>query len=207
MKRSWWRTGPPINHTQPVLRPTMAQLLRQIAVLFSIAAVWGGILLVLLGATRSSNVAFVAERGTPERKATITGATRAPTAATGATAPAVPTTAAANTPTPGAATATLVSTGVATGTVSFARDVQPIFTQVCVKCHGGEKTQRNLVLKTYNDVMQGSENGSVVEPGDPGNSLLIDMIVKGKMPKNGPKLLPAQIRAITEWVKEGAPNN
>jgi len=76
-----------------------------------------------------------------------------------------------------------------------------------VKCQGGEKTQRNLVLKTFDDVIQGSENGPVIAPGDPGNSLLIDMIVMGKMPKNGPKLLPAQIRVITDWVKEGAPNN
>jgi hypothetical protein len=64
-----------------------------------------------------------------------------------------------------------------------------------------------LVLKSYDDLMQGSENGSVVEPGDPGNSLLIDKIVTGKMPKTGPKLLPKQIRTIIEWVQAGAPNN
>ena len=233
MKRSWWRTGPPVKHTQPVLRPTAGQLLRQGAMLLAVAALWGGILLVLLGATRSSNIAFVAEQGTPERKATVTAAaiktptvaaisttaTASPTATDAAsttvtrvaaatvTASATATPAAISTPTPGAAAATLAPAGTMTTLVSFARDVLPIFTQICVKCHGGEKTQKSLVLKTYADLMQGSENGPVVEPGDPGNSLLIDMIVKGKMPKNGPKLLPGQIQTIVNWVTAGAPNN
>jgi mono/diheme cytochrome c family protein len=100
-----------------------------------------------------------------------------------------------------------VPTSVVTTSVSFQRDVLPIFTQICVKCHGGEKTQKSLVLKTYDDLMQGSENGPVVEPGDPGNSLLVDMIVQGKMPKNGPKLLPRQIQTIVDWINAGAPNN
>ena len=77
MKRSWWRTGPPIKHTQPVTRPTVGQLLRQVAVLLAGAALWGGIFLILLGATRSSNVASVAEQGTPERKPTIAVASTA----------------------------------------------------------------------------------------------------------------------------------
>ena len=94
-----------------------------------------------------------------------------------------------------------------TTSVSFQRDVLPIFTQICVKCHGGEKTNKSLVLKTYDDVMQGSENGPVVLPGNPGNSVLVDMIVQGKMPKNGPKLLPRQIQTIIDWIKAGAPDN
>jgi len=227
MKRSWWRTGPPVKRPQPVLKPTAGQLLRQGVMLLAVAALWGGILLVLLGASRSSNIAFVAEQGTPERKATVTAAIKTPTVAatgTSATAPATAAAAAgvtatraaatatatltaASTPTPGAAAVTLAPTGTVTTSVSFARDVLPIFTQICVKCHGGEKTQKSLVLKTYADVMQGSENGPVVEPGDAGSSLLVDMIVKGKMPKNGPKLLPGQIQVIVDWVTAGAPNN
>jgi mono/diheme cytochrome c family protein len=226
MKQAWWRTGPPIKHTEPVRRPTVAQLLRQGAVLLIGAALWGGCFLILLGATSASNVAFVAEQGTPERKATastasIVATTRTPiasvtatravnataTVSISATATATQTPTAANTPTPKAATATLAATSAATGTVSFARDIQPIFDQVCVKCHGGEKTQKNLVLKSYNDLMQGSEDGPVIEPGNPGTSLLIDMIVKGKMPKNGPKLLPKQIQVIVDWVTAGAPDN
>ena len=92
-------------------------------------------------------------------------------------------------------------------TVSFARDVQPIFNRVCVKCHGGEEVKEGLVLKTYVEIMAGSDNGPVIAPGDPANSLLIDLITRGEMPKQGPKLLPGQIRIITDWVAAGAVNN
>jgi mono/diheme cytochrome c family protein len=245
MKRSWWRTGPPKKHTEPVRRPTVGQLLRQSVVLLAIVALWGGSLLMLLGATSSLNVAFVAEQGTPERKATSTvHAIATPTVAATSTATAVPasptptasvtalrgttasstaaavatttatstatakvTAAAPDTPTPRAVTATLAPTGAASGAVSFARDVQPIFEQVCVKCHGGDKIEEGLVLNTYADVMQGSNNGPVVVPGDPANSLMVDLIKQGKMPKRGPKLLPKQIQAIVAWVTAGASNN
>jgi len=226
MRHSWWRTGPPVRHVQPVPRPTGSQVLIQIGVLLFIAAIWGGGFLVLLSVTRPLNVAYVTDLGTPVSKgpsaatiantptlAPIRTATSLPTitptlvfaSTVAATAASVnPTRTARPTVAPAAtATATLTNTSA----VSFARDVLPIFTQVCVKCHGGEKTQKSLVLKSYDDVMQGSEDGPVILPGDPANSVLIDMIVQGKMPKNSPKLLPAQIRVITDWVKAGAPNN
>jgi Planctomycete cytochrome C len=222
MKQAWWRTGQPIKHAQPVNRPTAGQLLRQVAVLLSVAALWGGLFLILLGATRSSNVAFVAQQGTPTQKPTRTvAANGTPTRTAAGTATSTPiasaivtrratatatATMAANTPTPAAVTP-LAPTGAVTTSVSFQRDVLPIFTEICVKCHGGEKTQKSLVLKSYDDLMQGSEDGPVVEPGDPANSLLVQMIVQGKMPKNGPKLLPRQIQIITDWVQAGAPDN
>ena len=91
--------------------------------------------------------------------------------------------------------------------MSFSGDVLPIFERSCVKCHGGQETKVSLVLKTYADLMQGSENGDVIVPGDPLNSVLIDMITKGKMPKKGPRLLPAEIRTISDWVAAGALDN
>jgi mono/diheme cytochrome c family protein len=100
--------------------------------------------------------------------------------------------------------ATLITPG---GAVSFSRDVQPIFSQICVKCHGGDETKEGLSLKSYADVMAGSDNGPVIEPGDAANSFLIQQVINGKMPKKGPRLLPAQIRTLSDWVAAGAPNN
>jgi uncharacterized membrane protein len=90
---------------------------------------------------------------------------------------------------------------------SFARDVQPILQRRCVKCHGGEKTQEGLILATYDDLLNGSWNGPVIEPGKSTDSLLIGLITEGKMPKNEPSLLPAEIRTIAAWVDAGASNN
>ena len=101
----------------------------------------------------------------------------------------------------------LTPASVSTAPVSFSHDVLPIFTQICVKCHSDENAPHSLVLKTYADVMAGSENGDVIEPGDPASSALIEKITTGKMPKNNPHLLPGQIRAIVDWVQQGAPNN
>lgn len=95
----------------------------------------------------------------------------------------------------------------APGAVSFARDILPIFDQSCLKCHGGDKTEKGLSLKTYEALMQGSQKGTVVVPGDPGASRLAELLQNGKMPKRGPKLSQTQIELVLEWIRAGAQNN
>jgi hypothetical protein len=94
-----------------------------------------------------------------------------------------------------------------TDAVSFSEDVLPILQRRCVKCHGGERTEEGLILKSYADVMAGSWNGPVIEPGSAADSFLVEQIVSGKMPKKGPRLLPAEIRHISDWIDAGAPDN
>lgn len=224
-----WKTGVPATRSQPNARPTRGQIARQLVIMVFIGAVWTlalGLFLSVTG-TGAENVilASVQSNITPVRPtatlpalptstslpaATATSSSTS-TPASAATKPpgATSTSAPAVTPTlvPSPTAAPTATATVATSDVSFSRNVLPIFTQVCVKCHGGEKTQHGLSLKTYDDVMAGSENGYVIVPGDPVNSVLIDLITKGKMPKQGPRLLPAEIKLITEWVKDGAPNN
>jgi mono/diheme cytochrome c family protein len=91
--------------------------------------------------------------------------------------------------------------------VSFAGDVLPIFERRCVKCHGGDKTEEGLVLKSHADALAGSWNGPVIEPGSAEGSFLVEQIVSGEMPKKGPRLLPSEIRAISDWIDAGAPDN
>ena len=92
-------------------------------------------------------------------------------------------------------------------TVSFANDIMPIFESRCIGCHGGERTQEGLDLKTHASLLAGSNNGAVVIAGDAANSLLVEMVATQKMPKRGPKLTPPQIQLITDWVNQGAPDN
>jgi len=96
--------------------------------------------------------------------------------------------------------------------VSFQQHVLPIFEQHCLKCHGGEDNgevtmEEGLDLTTVESIMAGSWNGSVVEPGDLEGSYLIEQIVTGRMPKEGPDLSPAEIEIISAWVENGAPDN
>lgn len=91
--------------------------------------------------------------------------------------------------------------------ISFANDVLPIIESCCVNCHGGDRIEAELLMRTYDEIMAGSENGPVVIPGDVEGSLLVELVANKEMPKRGPKLTPPQVQIITDWVASGAPNN
>jgi hypothetical protein len=92
-------------------------------------------------------------------------------------------------------------------TVSFADDILPLLESRCKNCHGGNKTEEGLILLSYADVMKGSDNGLVVNPGQADNSLLVELLIEQKMPKRGPKLTSPQIQLIIDWINQGALDN
>ncbi len=97
--------------------------------------------------------------------------------------------------------------------VSFANDVFPIIERRCIKCHGGPKDdgtlriEEGLDMRTYAGLLEGSFNGPVIEPGNAEASYLVELITEGEMPKKEPRLLPGEVRTITDWVNAGAPDN
>lgn len=95
----------------------------------------------------------------------------------------------------------------AAAAISFANDVMPIFESRCIKCHGGEQTKEGLDLKTYEGLMAGSFNGTVLEPGNAGASFLVEQLLTGEMPKRGTKLTPSETQIIADWINSGAINN
>lgn len=95
----------------------------------------------------------------------------------------------------------------AASTVSFAKDVMPILQNRCFNCHGGEQTKEGLSFLSYETLMKGSLNGLVLVAGDAANSLLAQQLLKGEMPKRGPKLTPDQVQIIIDWINAGALNN
>ncbi len=94
----------------------------------------------------------------------------------------------------------------------FEKKVRPILAENCYKCHSTEsgKSKGGLLLDTREATLKGGENGPAVKPGDLAKSLLITAVnYKDKdlqMPPKGDKLSDAQIAALTEWVKMGAPD-
>jgi len=92
--------------------------------------------------------------------------------------------------------------------ISFEKKVLPVLLSRCVVCHGGVRgTEEGLTLRTYDDLIKGSDNGPVITPGDAEASLLVELITKQEMPKRGPKLTPPQVQRIIDWVNQGALNN
>lgn len=100
-------------------------------------------------------------------------------------------------------------------TVSFSKQILPIFQNRCAKCHGAEdengevRTEVSLSLLEYERVMVGSEFGTVIEAGDPDGSFLLDMITAGDMPPEGEgdKVPEEEIALIRTWIEQGALNN
>lgn len=99
------------------------------------------------------------------------------------------------------------ATEAVNNTVSYVNQVMPIIEAKCIKCHGVETKKEGLDLRTYNDLMAGSRNGPVLTPGDADNSLLVQLIQRGKMPNRGPKVTPEELQLIMDWVNQGALNN
>jgi len=129
--------------------------------------------------------------------------------------PATATEAPTNTPPPTDTAIPPTDTAVPTDTpaavsskVSFANDIRPIIQNRCNACHGGDRgTEEGLDMNSYANIMAGSDNGPVIIAGDADGSLLVQMLVQGKMPKRGPKLTPPQVQLIIDWVNQGALNN
>lgn len=99
------------------------------------------------------------------------------------------------------------STEEPAASVSFVNDVLPIFNNSCIKCHGVEQIKEGLDLRSYETLMAGSFNGSVITPGSLDDSYLLQQIINGEMPNRGPKLSAEQVQIIANWINAGAPNN
>jgi len=116
--------------------------------------------------------------------------------------------------------------------VSFQRDVNPILQKNCAICHtkqGIGYTTSGFSVATYADIMKGTKNGKVIEPGTSLASTLVLLIRHKADPSiNMPKQYTIVIRDLHEkavpgtganslsdrdidliknWVDQGAKNN
>ncbi len=108
--------------------------------------------------------------------------------------------------------------------VSFANDIQPIFTQTCTGsiCHSGARPAASLSLeagKAYNELVNASSatigcTGYVlVTPSSVPDSYLVNKLTGvgmcrgSQMPKVGTTLPTVELDRIRSWITAGAPNN
>lgn len=98
------------------------------------------------------------------------------------------------------------------GQVDFNRDVRPILSDVCFKCHGpdGETRVSEFRLDTKAGLFSTLEDGLAVSPGRPDQSEIVRRITAGdsedRMPPvdSGRKLTADQIGVLQKWIEEGA---
>ncbi len=90
---------------------------------------------------------------------------------------------------------------------TYEADVRPILKAHCFRCHGesGEK-KGGLDLRLRKLMVSGGDSGTVIVPGQPSDSMLVERIRAGEMPPGDDKRLSDRdITVIEQWIAGGAP--
>jgi hypothetical protein len=94
----------------------------------------------------------------------------------------------------------------------FENKIRPIFAEHCYQCHSPArgKVKGGLELDWKGGWEKGGDSGPALVPGDPEKSLLIKAVRYTdpdlQMPPKGQRLSPAEIGALVDWIKAGAPD-
>ena len=101
----------------------------------------------------------------------------------------------------------LATTSALQAEVDFAHQVAPILKEHCAKCHMEEAKKGGFSMNTREALIEGSENGAVVEPGAADDSLLIESILSDdkteRMPPKGPRVPADQVEILRQWIDGG----
>lgn len=96
--------------------------------------------------------------------------------------------------------------------IDYSRDIRPILSENCFKCHGPDPAAREAKLRL--DVFEGAvaarRGGAAVVPGDPDASLILkrltstDPSFQMPPPETGKSVTAEQIELLRRWIGEGA---
>jgi mono/diheme cytochrome c family protein len=99
----------------------------------------------------------------------------------------------------------------AAGPVSFNRDIRPIMSRTCFRCHGPDASSRraNMRLDQREDALKPKARSRPIVPGDPEKSEIVQRIFASDalvMPPASANLTltPAEKETIRRWIAEGA---
>lgn len=93
--------------------------------------------------------------------------------------------------------------------LEFDTDIEPIFTERCLDCHGPEKQKGQFRIDRRADLLRGGDSGeAAVVPGKPEQSFLLRLVEHKEpdleMPAKGKPLAASQIKLLRTWIAEGA---
>jgi mono/diheme cytochrome c family protein len=85
---------------------------------------------------------------------------------------------------------------------AFRQDVLPILEAKCVRCHGAQRRDGKLDLRTIEAMLTGGVTGPAIKPGDAKKSLLIELIHYNEMPpkKATPRVTKDELDLLRKWV-------
>ncbi len=97
---------------------------------------------------------------------------------------------------------------VAQNAIDFSHEIVPILRKHCSECHAGDQRKGSFSFNTRADLLKGSENGPVLEPGKSESSKLIEAVtstIEGeRMPPEGPRLSKTEVDLLKRWIDGGA---
>ena len=94
--------------------------------------------------------------------------------------------------------------------IDFSRDIKPILTNTCYRCHSGEKPKGHFVLTSRETALKGGNDGVDILPGQSAKSPLIHYVSRlvpdMEMPPEGKgtPLTPEQVGLMRAWIDQGA---
>ncbi len=91
-------------------------------------------------------------------------------------------------------------------------DVLPILQLRCTACHGRQKKEADLDLRSRTAILKGGKSGPALVPGKPVESLILKRIHAGDMPPRQrlieaavKPMEPEEIKTLARWIALGAP--
>ena len=98
---------------------------------------------------------------------------------------------------------------VADSRIDFARDVRPVLTRHCIRCHGDQRQEGGLRLSSRSTAFAAADTGSpVIVPGKPDASLLLQRVTSDtlgdRMPADSPPMSEREAAILRRWILEGA---
>jgi len=97
---------------------------------------------------------------------------------------------------------------VAAAEIDFAHEIAPVLREHCAECHLESKKKGGFSMNTREDLLAGSENGGVLEPGKGSESIFIELLtteeVDIQMPPKGDRLSAQKVALLQRWIDEGA---
>lgn len=90
--------------------------------------------------------------------------------------------------------------------LALANRAQALLKTKCARCHGENRQESGLDLRSHDSILRGGESGPGVVPGQPEESLVLQRVRAGEMPpRNAGRLSPEEIGTLQQWIAAGAP--
>jgi hypothetical protein len=84
----------------------------------------------------------------------------------------------------------------------FKKDVQPILDAKCIRCHGAQRRDGKLDMRSLDSMLAGGVSGPAIKKGNSKKSLLIELIHYNEMPpkKQTPRVTKEELELLRKWI-------